>query len=74
MVEARDMRDHLLMSHKLEPQKVKYKVGEAIEENMEKILEEGILEEEIRGDLLEAVTHYRGSIERKRGLPLSLNQ
>ena len=46
------MRDHFLMSHKLEPQKVKCKVGEAVEENIEKVLEEVILEEEIRGDLL----------------------
>ena len=66
MVEARDMRDHLLISHEVEPQKVTYRVGETVEENMERLEEEGIVEEEIKGDLLEALRHYRRHNEKRR--------
>ena len=66
VMEVRDMREHFLVAHDIESQRVKYKVGEAIEENMDTIMEEGILEEEIEGDMLEALTHYRGCNTRKR--------
>merc|ERR1712032_1650162 len=59
VMEVRDVRDHLLTSHRLEPTKVKYKFGEIIDGNMAKIREEGILEEELEGDILEALTHYK---------------
>ena len=65
-VEACHMRDHLLITHEVKPIDLRYKLGEVTNANLEEFGAAGIEEQNINGDLGEALAYYQNRKEENK--------